>query len=402
MDSSVGLAIQSIGILLITLLSLFMRGSIKEPALKYWITGWAALSIGLLSLLVGFHVPIDPNVFYSFYFLAEYVFGLMFIAGCLALTRNWSLKRKHFWILVPAVASSLGILRLSHDFNDLFIVHATILALLFGTSFAVLKTGSKGQRYSPGVRVMLTALFLLTLGFVHYIPMFGSRNGLLGFTVPATYLQFSSIFDLIFEILLGFGTVMTLMERVRHEVELVNDKLVSARDKLELLAQMDPLTEALNRHAFHSLLKGSESGLDLNTAGCVAVIDIDNLKPINDNLGHPAGDRAIRAVARAMRSLIRADDMLFRWGGDEFLVLMFKLPHAEANRRMTTLNNILEANCSQWTGLPITVTVSHGVAGFDSFRDLGQAIEQADIAMYAQRQQLRNGLTPVFLGTATV
>jgi diguanylate cyclase (GGDEF)-like protein len=389
MDSSVGLAIQSIGVLLITLLSLFMRGSIKEPALKYWITGWAALSIGLLSLLIGFHVPVDPNVFYSFYFLAEYIFGLMFIGGCLALTRNWTLRRKHFWILLPVTAASFGILRLSRDFNDLFIVHATILAVLFGVSFAVLKTGVTERPYSPGIRVMLTALFLLTLGFVHYIPMFGSRNGLLGFTVPAIYLQFTSIFDLIFEILLGFGTVMTLMERVRREIELANDKLMAARDQLELLAQMDPLTEALNRHAFHSLLRSSENGIAIGASGCVAVIDIDNLKPINDTLGHPAGDRAIRAVARAMRSLIRADDMLFRWGGDEFLVLMFKLPQAEASRRMKTLNDILEVNCRQWTGLPITVTVSHGVAGFDSFSDLAQAIESADGAMYAQRQQLR-------------
>ena len=87
------------------------------------------------------------------------------------------------------------------------------------------------------------------------MPVFGARKGLWGFTVPLSYLQFTSVFDLLFEILLGFGTVMVLMEGVRREVELANKKLTEARDQLELLVQMDPLTEALNRHAFHSLLR---------------------------------------------------------------------------------------------------------------------------------------------------
>jgi diguanylate cyclase (GGDEF)-like protein len=112
-------------------------------------------------------------------------------------------------------------------------------------------------------------------------------------------------------------------------------------------------------------------------------------------MGHTAGDKAIRAVARAMRSLIRADDMLFRWGGDEFLVLMFKLPEEEAVRRLNELNRILEENCRQWTGMPISVTVSHGVAGFDSLSDLSIAIENADLGMYQQRQQARAGLVLV-------
>jgi diguanylate cyclase (GGDEF)-like protein len=172
-------------------------------------------------------------------------------------------------------------------------------------------------------------------------------------------------------------------------VELANRELLQARDQLELLAQMDPLTEALNRHAFHSLLRRPESGHESKTSGSVAVLDIDNLKPINDTLGHTAGDKAIRAVARAMRSLVRADDMLFRWGGDEFLVLMFNLPQAEARRRMEKLNQILDENCRRWTGVPLTVTVSHGVAGFNSLTDLGSAIEKADQAMYAQRHQAR-------------
>jgi diguanylate cyclase (GGDEF)-like protein len=236
---------------------------------------------------------------------------------------------------------------------------------------------------------MSAALLLLAIDFLHYVPVFGARKGAWGITVPAGYLKYTSIFDLILEILLGFGTMMVLLEGVRHEVEEVNQKLVQARDKLELMAQMDPLTEALNRHAFHSLLSRNESDTVSNVSGSVAVIDIDNLKPINDSFGHNVGDKAIRAVAHAVRSLIRADDMLFRWGGDEFLVLMFKLEATEAERRMRSLNETLEKNSLQWTSAPVRIGVSFGLADFDSMTQVAQAIEEADKAMYANRQQTR-------------
>lgn len=390
MDSNVGLAIQCIGTLLLTLLSLFMQSSIKSAALKYWTASWASLSLALVCLFVGFHVELSQTVFYSFYFYGEYLFGLLFVAGCRNQMTGARLTPRHAYFLIPAATVALLLPYASNDFNDLFMIHAAIVFGLFITAFFVLHTNRRASEPSPGIRVMSVALLLLALGFLHYIPVFGARKGLWGVTVPLSYLQYTSLFDLLFEILLGFGAVMVLMEGVRREVELANKKLLEARDQLEFLAKMDPLTEALNRHAFHSLLHRTETGEETKTSGSVAVIDIDNLKPINDTLGHSTGDKAIRAVARAMRSLVRADDMLFRWGGDEFLVLMFNLTEAGATVRMNKLNRILEENSESWTGAPVVVTVSYGVAGFKSLTDLGRAIEAADKAMYAQRQQARS------------
>jgi diguanylate cyclase len=390
MDSNVGLAIQCVGVLLITLLSMFMQASIKSNALRYWTAAWASLSLSLISLFAAFRLASTQTIFHSCYFFGEYLFGLLFIAGCRSQVTGLSLNKKHRWFLVPAVVVSLVLPYVSRDFNDLFMIHAAILAILFMISFITLRRGWGGEEASPGIRVMSVALLLMTIDFLHYVPVFGARKGLLGIIVPSSYFRYTSIFDLLFEILLGFGTVMVLMESVRREVELANRKLTDARDKLELLVQMDPLTEALNRHAFHSLLRRPEGGHDNTaTSGSVAVLDIDNLKPINDTLGHTVGDKAIRAVARAMRSLVRADDMLFRWGGDEFLVLMFKLPQPDASRRLAKLNQILAENCERWIGERVTVSVSFGVAGFTSLTDLGQAIEQADKAMYARRNLVR-------------
>jgi diguanylate cyclase len=389
MDSNVGLAIQCIGILLLTLLSLFMRSTIRSASLRYWTASWASLSVALLSLLIAFQLQPTQKLFYSAYFFGEYLFGLLFIAGCRSQVTGAQLQKRQAYALIPAAAVALVLPYASRDFNDLFMIHSALMAALFMTAFSTLRKAFKSEELSAGLRVMAAALLLLTIAFLHYVPVFGARKGLWGITVPASYLQYTSVFDLLFEILLGFGTVMVLMESVRREVEHANRKLLEARDQLELLVQMDPLTEALNRHAFHSLLRRPEKGQESKTSGSVAVIDIDNLKPINDTFGHTVGDKAIRAVARAMRSLVRADDMLFRWGGDEFLVLMFNLPQAEALRRMEKLNHILEEHGGRWTSVPITVTVSYGVAGFNSLTNLGDAIEAADKAMYAQRNQIR-------------
>lgn len=394
MDSNVGLAIQCVGILLLTLLFVFMRSSIRSASLKYWTVAWAILSLSLGSLLFGFVTQSTHKFFYSIYFLGEYIFGLLFIAGCRNYITDAKLTKRHWWVLAPACVIALALPGLSADFNDLFMAHSILVAGLFCVAFVILHKSLRGRERTPGMRVMSGALLLLTIDFLHYVPVFGARKGLFGVTVPSTYLQYTSIFDLILEIVLGFGTMMILMEGVRREVELVNGKLVEARDQLELLAKMDPLTEALNRHAFHSLLRHPERGREAQTSGCVAVIDIDNLKPINDNLGHSAGDKAIRSVARAMRSLIRADDMLFRWGGDEFLVLMFKLQQEEASRRLSKLNSILAENCQRWTGIPMNVTVSFGVAGFESVTIIAAAIEEADKAMYEQRHVIRTSSKP--------
>jgi diguanylate cyclase (GGDEF)-like protein len=337
----------------------------------------------------GFHVAPGHQLFYSLYFFGEYAFGLMFFYGARFLASGNGMTRRDYLLLIPALVVAFVLPYLSADFNDLFMGHALIMSTLFAISFLALRPAFRSDTTSPGLRVMSAALVLLALDFLHYVPVFGARKGLWGVTVPAVYLQYTSIVDLILEIMLGFGTMMVLLEGVRREVEAANRQLTTAHDRLELMASMDPLTEALNRHAFHSLLSRDESAAESKIDGCVAVIDIDNLKPINDQYGHAVGDKSIRAVARAARSLIRADDMLFRWGGDEFLLLMFRLREEEAARRMRTLNDILEENGAQWTSSVARISVSTGVSGFDSLKDLSEAIERADQAMYQSRQRER-------------
>ncbi|HEX8069598.1 MAG TPA: GGDEF domain-containing protein [Pyrinomonadaceae bacterium] len=388
MDASVGLVIQCVGIVLVTLLSFFIMRSIRSRALRYWTVAWTCLSAALASLIVAFHWGTWTRPGYACYFLGEYLFGFMFTAGCREQAAGRPLARRDFLWLAPLAALAASLPFLSDDFNNLFMAQAAVMAAFFAAALWQLRPAWRGAAASPGVRVMSVALALLAVNFAHYVPVFGARSGIWGYIVPAAYLKYTSIFDLILEILLGFGTVMVLMEGVRREVEAANRELTAARDRLELMARVDPLTQAFNRHAFHSLLARADApGND--AGGCVVVIDIDNLKPINDTHGHAAGDEAIRAVASAVRALVRADDMLFRWGGDEFLLLLFGLPEPEARKRMEFLNTPLAETRLQRVAAPVAITVSYGLAGFATLADLQQGIEQADSAMYRRKQDAK-------------
>jgi diguanylate cyclase (GGDEF)-like protein len=383
-QSIIGLTVQCAGIILITGLSFFMTRSIRRACLNYWTAGWVCLSVSLLALSIAFRVSATRHFAYPIYFLGEYAFGFLFLSGCRNYASGARLSKRHWYVLVPGLALAVGISLLTSDFNEAFIPHAAIVAVLFGAAFNALRP-AQATHSSPGLRVMSTALVLLTLDFLHYVPVM-TYVRLSQATLPLSYLKYTSIYDLILEILLGFGTLMLVMDEARREVEVTNRELIAARDKLEVLARIDPLTEALNRHAFYSLIDGDEKAGELGASGCVVVLDIDNLKPINDSLGHAAGDAAIRDVARAIRSVIRADDLLFRWGGDEFLILCFNISEAAAHNRIEEMDASLAFTSLPGASEPLRLIVSYGVAGFSCTSGIEQAIDAADEAMYASKQ----------------
>jgi len=156
--------------------------------------------------------------------------------------------------------------------------------------------------------------------------------------------------------------------------------------RLESLARRDPLTDVLNRHAFYSLLEKKKSTASLVTSGSVALVDLNDLKRLNDTLGHATGDVALRQVAAAIRSVLRPDDLLFRWGGDEFLVIVFGLDEEIVRHRFSMLDALLGESLSAPSSDPIPITVSFGVSRFGSVASLHTAIDQADKTMYAYKQ----------------
>lgn len=386
MDSITGLIIQFSGIFLITILLTFLTGSLSSDALKYWKYGWFSLSAALLSLYVAFTFDYVAKPFYVLYYLGEYAFVFLLIAGCRNYALGKNLGARGWLFLVPAVCAALLLAFPADNFNTVFNLHSSIMAAAFLTAFITLRqSGGQAPRVNFGWRVMRMALLLLALDFFHYTLIFSLRHT----SYPALlgqYLAFNPIIDLVLEILLGFGMVIVLLESVRRDVEETNHRLKEAHDKLERLAHVDPLTAAFTRHAFYGFLQ-KHNREDAAISGCVGVFDIDNLKPINDTYGHAAGDVAISSTAHAIRSLVRADDLIFRWGGDEFFVVMLGFDTEQAVERMCGLEALLTD--IKLFGLPekTTIGVSFGFADFADIADLEKAIAQADAEMYRAKQQ---------------
>lgn len=387
--TTISLVIQWVGILVVGGLLLFLTQSIRRRFLDDWTAAWCCLIVALGALYLDFRQAPPHHFFRAAYFLAEYAFGFLLVAGCrdFAATAGASgaagspaARRSWRWLLPAGAALALALTWVSDDFNVGFAVHAAIVAAFLITAcWTLLRV--RGRQGGPGLTVMCVALGLLALDFCHYVPVFAVAAAR-GFDRRFAYLNYTSLVDLILEIALGFGMVMLTMESLRKESETANRDLQAALRRLEELASTDPLTSALNRRAYQSLVAG-RSGLGPELAGCVAVADLDRLKEINDREGHVAGDLAIRRVATAIRSAIRADDLLFRWGGDEFLVILEGLGEEEAHRRFARVNEILaEPSPERGNGGEPPLSVSFGIAPFGRAAGLDAAIEQADAFMY--------------------
>lgn len=375
------LIVQCVGVLLITILSILVARSVRRVFLDYWTVAWICLSLSLVSLAISTRAYAQEGFFLALYLFGEYAFGYLFIAGCRNYATGARLVRRHLSALIPFGLLAFVLALIKYDFNRRFIIHAAVLAGFFIGALIALRPARGRNPRSLGLRVMAVALLLLALDFMHYVAVV---SYIIWIDQSLQYLRFTAVVDLILEILLGFGTVMLVLEDARHEVEATNRELVAARDRLEILARMDPLTEALNRHAFHSLFEKQQDFSD-HSSGCAVVIDIDNLKPINDRYGHTVGDAAIREVARRIRSVIRADDLLFRWGGDEFLILFFNMNEQDAHKRIEKMNAALNSIQLNDHSSTIPLVVSYGVEAFSAVNQIEQAIDKADGAMYVNK-----------------
>ena len=160
-------------------------------------------------------------------------------------------------------------------------------------------------------------------------------------------------------------------------IDLERDRLQRRLDLAKAASRTDPLTGLPNRRAFELMLRVEEvRARRYGAPAAVAVIDLDNLKLLNDRDGHEAGDRYLRAAAQALAGAMRSTDTVFRIGGDEFAVIAAPCPAARAKSLATRLRTALaEAD----------VTASLGVAVRGPHMTMHEVVDQADGLMYAEK-----------------
>lgn len=154
----------------------------------------------------------------------------------------------------------------------------------------------------------------------------------------------------------------------------------------------DPLTRALNRRFLPTILS-REISLSNNSSTplCLLMLDVDHFKSINDNYGHAAGDYVLKQVAEIIADNVRLSDFVFRYGGEEFLIVLVETAVADAEVVAERIRQQLaERDMRLPAGGSLQVTASIGLSAYKDHPDYNQLIETADAALYQAKHAGRN------------
>jgi diguanylate cyclase (GGDEF)-like protein len=165
------------------------------------------------------------------------------------------------------------------------------------------------------------------------------------------------------------------------------------RAALQSQSIRDPLTNLYNRRYLdETLARELHRAARTETSVSLLMIDIDLFKPFNDTYGHDAGDTALRQVAVTLREHVRAEDVVCRFGGEEFAIVMAGVDTTEAITRSEHLRTAISKAELDWHGQPLgTITASFGVATYPHHADTkADLIRAADTALYQAKNNGRN------------
>ncbi|MDH0865169.1 GGDEF domain-containing protein [Mitsuaria sp. GD03876] len=191
--------------------------------------------------------------------------------------------------------------------------------------------------------------------------------------------------------------VQTTQGRLRDE----HDRATQLAERVEQLegelrrlsseVQTDQLTQVANRRGLIATFETERAKLERAPAPlALALLDIDNFKKLNDNLGHAAGDEALKALAARVSGLLRPGDKVGRWGGEEFVLILPEAPLEEAQAVLLRLQRSLSASLFMHEGRDVFVTFSAGVTLFRQGETMEQALDRADEALYEAKRTGKN------------
>jgi diguanylate cyclase (GGDEF)-like protein len=179
---------------------------------------------------------------------------------------------------------------------------------------------------------------------------------------------------------------------IQEQIITLVHNLRSRQIELKEMATLDPLTGLKNRHFFDMYMSHEVERVRRNKESiAVLMIDVNDFKFINDAHGHLAGDQVLKECAEVLSEAIRGTDVLFRFGGDEFLIVMSCAGDQEANILVNRISEKLDEWNSRKTEYNIRISLSIGYAVLDADRSLLEVIEEADRMMYEKKHLHKKG-----------
>jgi diguanylate cyclase (GGDEF)-like protein len=193
---------------------------------------------------------------------------------------------------------------------------------------------------------------------------------------------------------LSQGDVLRLGPNIRLRFAVMDEEEERYARALYDSSLRDPLTGVFNRRHLEERLVGelafaARHGTDL----AMAMLDVDHFKVVNDTHGHAAGDRVLRSMCKAISRTIRAEDVLSRYGGEEFVVIARGIDALGAKAMAERIRRVVEGVATSYEGKAIRVTISIGVAALSECPDRRVASHMrglADERLYRAKQEGRN------------
>lgn len=194
----------------------------------------------------------------------------------------------------------------------------------------------------------------------------------------------------------GTSRDISALKNSENEVQRVNQELALANAKLKKISVMDELSDLFNLRYFYEIMSKTMMMFSrvqkrgIPSTFSLVLIDIDDFKKINDVYGHLIGDQAIYHVAQILKRASRASDDCFRYGGDEFAIILPDTDRAEAMKLSERLRKAVEKHKMHLGESSIAITICLGVATYTFQSDPMEIVREADTKLYESKEKGKN------------
>jgi len=350
------------GILITLVASSFLVFAYQDPSItpfkKTWWLVMATLLFFRLIDLLKWELKLKNTEFEPQRNIMHFVIGAnvtaimwsIYLVYCVTQIKGVDIELTTTIITVASLAGGSATVLAAHKYTAVFYP----FLLLGPGSICLLLTGDK-QHYLLGVLGLFFTLLMLLV----------SRKSA-DFTLHTLFLKNEN-----------FLLVQTMEEKVKQRTQKVYE-----------LSNLDPLTQLYNRAAFLEQLK--QKIIDSKTPFALLFIDLDGFKKINDSIGHKAGDDVITETAKRLNEFTSNSELLCRWGGDEFLIVLSEVDEAHARDKSQKLISLLSKPHNIENSV-LSVGATIGIALYPKHAMTeNRLIQLADMAMYQQKKQMRS------------
>jgi diguanylate cyclase (GGDEF)-like protein len=321
-----------------------------------------AVQVGLVS-------GVKASLLFAFIFIGQLTFFL-------AIRTGWSARLDDPALSMPQMAFANVAIGLAYVVNESGHGMMTMLMALVLTFSAFILSPRNCRRLSWLCVASLAGAMVVARGSLHVV---WTPN------VEGFHFMMSAV------VLPTIGHLTGQLSGLRFRLQSQRSELRSALEKVRKLATHDELTGLPNRrHALELLTHEERKTTRAVVMPCLGLLDIDYFKRVNDTLGHPAGDETLRLFASLLGNALRPGDVLARWGGEEFLIMLPGTPMDEATRVLERLRERC-ADPAHWATAPhLRVTFSAGLTSHIAGESTQASIARADSALYRAKAAGRN------------